>query len=86
MPLIFPRSRPAGNGTSVEEGKEDVGEFNSIFSKVESLGGEEDQTVSISRSGALICHRSSVTTLLVCHGFTQKEKEGYSCWKLGHKY
>lgn len=82
MPLIFPRSRLTGSRTSREEGKEDVGESDSIFSKGESLGGEQDQTVSISRSGALIYCRSSVTTPPVCRGFIPKEKEVYSCWKL----
>lgn len=77
MPLIFPRSRLAGNGTSIEEGKEDEGESNSMFSKVEgSLGGEQYQTVSVSRSGALIGHRSSVTTHWCASDVHKNKKKG----------
>lgn len=76
MPLIFPRSRLAGNGTSIEEGKEDEGESNSTFSKVANLGGEQDKTISVSRSGALISHRSSVTTHWCASDLHKKKKKG----------
>lgn len=43
-----------GKGTSTVEGEMAVGEPHSMFSKVESLGGGQDHTVSLSRSNALI--------------------------------
>lgn len=62
MALIFPRSRLTGKGTTIVEGKEVVGEPHSIFSKAESLERKQDQSISLSRSNALIHSRSSVTT------------------------
>lgn len=46
-PLIFLISRVMKKETSIVEGKEIVGEFYSILSKVESLVGKQDQIFTL---------------------------------------
>lgn len=77
MPLIFPRSRLTGKGTSTVEGEIALGKPHSIFSKVESLGGEQNQIASLSRSNSLTSLQK-VRNNTTSSRFIQKEKKGES--------
>ena len=77
MPLIFPRSRLTGKGTSTVEGEIAVGEPHTIFLKVESLEGEQNQIVSLSRSNSLTSLQK-VSNNIISSRFIQKEKKSKS--------